>query len=464
MNLRNRFLRPKSIVATAVLLSVSFQSIHAHASTTIVIDNQLMINKLTSSTFDYRKTALGVSQAKDEIFAAKMKLLPTLNLSTLLSFSSPYFLLSSASCLVPFLFPTNWFNLTSSQKTFDANRLGAEISILNLYATYLTLSYQVAADEKAVVALGEYLKSLEEQFKSDDLSLSWGIISEQDVLRSKLRVGNMKLRIKEVETTLATEKSALKRAFGIEPSDDIKINLPSLSNEGAFDDLTFTRAKEEMLSKALETTQMDLLIKSAKAKRNSSIFSFLTGCSSNQTIGNSSTTTTTGPGTLVPVNEVWSQNLPEVIRNTTSGVSFEIGLGYVANLKIAKDNIRDAELIRESAEDDLVYRLDQTLSAERNYKEAQKLANDQRDISLRLLKQEQTNRNAGSQEADVIKAEQDYTEALIKNEQISAALYGHKITLDRLAMTGDFDVLKKTLDRTLPNRAAKKAKKRAKMN
>lgn len=409
----------------------------AFASDSVQISNDFIVKRLTDASLDFRKTQLAVTKARDEVFVAKAKLIPSLSLAGLFEFNIPHFLLSAATCLVPFLFPSNWFGMIAAKHNLEVERLGAEISILNLYATVLSLVYQAKTDAASLSSLTALSDTFKAKFEADTLKHKNGIISEEILLKSELSYSGLGIRIREFDTVVKLELSRIKDILGIDPQKSIDFASDDiLNNETAFGldaiDFNYSTYRSKMLQHSLENEQTSTMIKSTEAERKATVYSFISGCS-----GTQGTTDSSGGGSL--------------FQSFTAGASFEIGFGYLATNRIAKKDLTKTYLLREETESALDQALDLSMKKYSQSAESYKLSEEQLAMTARIAELD-----SRSPDNDQTATDQELVDATFKTSALESMKYGNAVSLSRMIMSGPFAELKKILDTKFPKVVRKK--------
>ena len=338
----------------------------ANDPNTIVLDDAMLEKLILTDNMDVTQTMDNVLRARDQMHIARSALLPSISLNMIISaFTSPMFLLSSVSCLVPFLFPTNWFALKASNKAYKAQIEALHLSKMNIYAAAQAMVYEVAGDEAVYSVmegqrkrLADYTAGLEQQYQL-------ALIPEVDAIRGRMEMNRVETDLLKTRQLVISERSTLRKLLGIGLEKQLVLK-PLAQTPSKLEGQTAMATVASVALISPESTQLDLLAASAKASYHATAWSFLAGCSGSQ-------------GRLSGGAAAFS---------LTTGATVNLGFGYFPSLKLAKRNMSDIELRKKEVVLELGRVLETTLPAVELIKERQIRAQSNLDMTELLLKEQ----------------------------------------------------------------------------
>lgn len=337
---------------------------------TVVLDEATLERSLLSGNMDVLNTMQTVLKTRDQMNIARGELLPSISLSMILAaFASPFFLLNSVSCLVPFLFPSNWYNLKASKKEFHAQIEALHLMKMNAFAAAQALVYQVAGDEavldvmtKQRTRLAEYNGGLEQQY-------ALGLLPEIDIIRSRIEMGRVENDLLKTRQLVLTERSLLRKMLGIPLTKTLVLRLAPMTPsrlEGGSPATLLASVHQA----SPERVQLELVYEAAKAKVGSTGWSFLSGCSGSQ-------------GSLNVGALSYGSSF-----NLSTGAGMSLGFGYFPKLKLAKRSLKDIELRQKELELELGHVLESTVPTMNLLKERQRRTQANLEMTERMLSEQ----------------------------------------------------------------------------
>ncbi|HWU42613.1 MAG TPA: TolC family protein, partial [Bdellovibrio sp.] len=278
-----------------------------------------------------------VYQAKEQIALHRAQLLPSINLGTMIS-SGPSFALATVNMLLPFLLPSNWFDLKESQYLLNAQATSYYIAQLNTYSSAYAVYMTVVGDmDLRDVLYQQYLnyKDIEDQIQ---LAVDAGMMQPSDLLQAKAQTELAAIQVSQVEDLLQREKSSLREMLALPLTQDFVIEKNHLSSTTS-ETLPAQVLLDKATAKAPELNQLASMISAAKTAKWSKAFSFLSGSSLSSTRSN---------GALSPISQIGTVNL---------------GFGYFPSLKIADYNIDELQLQKKQVTLDQAQVIESTLGS-----------------------------------------------------------------------------------------------------
>ncbi len=384
---------------------------------TVMLDDAMLEKFILSSNMDVMQMMENVLRARDQMHIARSALLPSISLNMILSaFTSPMFLLSSVSCLVPFLFPTNWYTMKASKKAYKAQIEAFHISKLNIYAAAQAIVYQVAGDEAVYSVMESQRKRLADYTAGLEQQYQLGLIPETDAIRGRMEMNRIETDLLKTRQLVIAERATLRKLLGIGLEKQLVLKTISqspskLEGQGVI----ATVASVAQISP--ESTQLDLLAASAKASYHATAWSFLSGCSGSQ-------------GRIGSTGSAFSMS---------TGASVNLGFGYFPTLKLAKRNMEDIELRKKEVVLELGRVLESTLPAVELIKERQTRAQSNLDMTEMLLKEQLVLLELGRVTVkDVLEGFSSAAAAQLEVVATQNALSTNRITLKRTGVEDRF--------------------------
>lgn len=375
---------------------------------------------LFAGSTDIARSMNNVQRAKNQVEVARGDLIPSLNLNLIAVITNPpMFMVSSVSCLVPFLFPSKWYEFSAAKKTAVAEAAGLEITKLNAYAAAYTLLSRFAGDETVYRLMNEQYLHLERYVAGLQAQYELGLISQADIHLSDLELSRMRGELARLSENMDVQRAALRKMLGF--SLDQKFNV-AFSEEGAsrIEDSAATQATLlQVYDRAPERRQLELLYEAADSHVSASSWAFLAGCSGSQ-------------GNFGPTDS------GQAFTQSTS-VGIGIGYGFFPKVSLAKRS-RDEIVIRQK---EMVLELGRVL--ESTQKSIQSLKTRMNEsvrglqIAERLLTEQTQLAELGKASVkNVLDAFSAVARAKIELAASKTALEGHRITLKRTALEGRF--------------------------
>ena len=425
MQLRTKIL--KSVTPAALLVTMTASSLYAsveapgplvQAPRNVTITAQNLESELFNGDPDIIHEINAVSKAKDMLNEARANLLPSINITGLVGQVSPMFMLSSVSCLVPFLFPSKWFDLKTSKKTYQSEQVGLKVTKLNVFATAYTLISRVEGDEATLLVTVEQDKRFDEYLAQMKTRLDAGLIPLEDYELAEIDSRQRDSNLSKMRQLVDDEHATMRKLFGYPLTTEFNL---ALGDVGASDYETVspTSVIDHVIAIAPEKQQLDLLAVAAKASIRSSQWSFLSGCGG----GQSQMSSVSGGNSF----------------NLSTGASANLGFGIFPQVKLARHNALEVGLRAHDLGLELGRLLEDTIEAAQETKI--RLADADANVKeseLVLTKEIALYASGHGSIVDVI---HDYSiVAQARTDYISASteLAGHRITLKRLAMADQF--------------------------
>jgi len=237
-----------------------------------------------------------VEDAKDQVTSKALSLLPSVSLSLKGSF-----VVSQIQFLLPFLFPSNWFNTFEQADLYQAQLQAYKILELNTYGSALSVYYTIMSDAQTAQVYQQEANDLQNLANALELEYQMGVgitkISvDQAEGNAKVAAGNANGAVQ----TMINEMESLKAMLALPPGPATFLvldpgDMPASAAEGQ----NIQTAINQALSIAPELSQIKQMEKAANAAKWSNVFSFLGSAS----LSSQSTTGSAGLGSLSAVGQ-----------------------------------------------------------------------------------------------------------------------------------------------------------------
>jgi outer membrane protein TolC len=275
--------------------------------------------------------ANSVQRAKNEVTLARTKLLPSIDMGTvLLAAGNPTFLITQIQSLLPFLIPQNWFQLAKSKEMLDADRLSYRIIAMNTEAQALAMYHMLLNDLGVMDNLATTAASWREieQLLSERYSV--GLITGESLALAQSQRALAELRYEKIRSLLADHLANLKKGLALGPDQNLvlsRLGTPAAPYETA----TPVDALGAAAQASLELKQMHHLGEAAKRDRWSRYFGFISSASLS--------TAYRAPGTTDGLRE---QDL--AFDKLAGTLNLHFGFDYFPLIKLSQRNIDDITL------------------------------------------------------------------------------------------------------------------------
>lgn len=262
-----------SVIITSTLL-LAHSSLAATPTATVVNPDTLK-TLILDQNISLLKTMNLVEQAKAKVNIARGNLLPSINVGAAIT-AGPSFALSSIYSLVPFLLPSRWLDLKSSQYLLNGQTDAYYIAQLNTYSSaysvYLTLVRDTDLHDVLQKQYGNY-KQIEDLVR---LGVQSGLMQPSALLQAEAQSKLAEYQVSQTNELLAREQASLREMLSLPLGQEILVDKTHL--EKSFDeDLDMQTILNRSLAIAPEISQLDNLIKAGKYSKWSQAFSFLSG-------------------------------------------------------------------------------------------------------------------------------------------------------------------------------------------
>lgn len=311
----------KNLFALFIALSFSFGAFAASPAMTLT--PKTLTARLDDKNFQTLQAQIRMKKARLEVEAAKLRLLPSLNLGVLIgSIVNPTYLLSSVEYTLPFLIPQNWFNLTTSKRLQNAEVFAYDVTQLNLYASTYALVLSVQND---MVARSIAFENLRDAITLQDLvaqQVEAGMVNENDLNRARSLVAASEIRLDNLEELLLRELGQIRFVLDLPQDTELTFEgFEPVTHAWEIDPNSYDL--DALIEKTPEDQQLVEMIEAAKVNSYSKVFSFISGASARNTA--------TGIG--------GSENASFAFSKAQATGLFHFGFDYFTNIALADTDI-----------------------------------------------------------------------------------------------------------------------------
>lgn len=401
------------------IILMNFVGSVAVAASPITVTPDNLQDLLFTGSSDVAKEMNNVLRAKNNVDVAFGNLIPSLsfNLGVVVA-NPPLFLLSSVSCLVPFLFPSNWHGYDAARNEAKAEASALEITRLNAFAAAYALLSRFSNDEAVLALLIDERKRLEEYVQTLRDKADTGLIPQLEALQAELGLRKMSLDVSRISEVIGIERAALRKMLGLgldQPfdirfADDPPSVLERLAGTQGLVDLLIARAPEHR--------QLELLMAGAKDRVKASYWAFLAGCAGTQ--------------------GSWG---PSGSNAFTFSSTFAISIGYgnFPQISLSKRNVDDLSIREKDLSLEFARLLDGAQQSIVTLKQRMDDAAKAAELGERILTEQTLLVDRGKvTRKDILDTTNGISRAKVEFLNAKTALEGHRVTLKRLALEGKF--------------------------
>lgn len=356
-----------------------------------------------------------VYQAKEKVNLSRAQLLPSINLGSVIS-SGPSFALTTVSMLLPFLMPSNWFDLKESQYLLNAQATSYYIAQLNTYSSAYSVYATVVGDMELREVLYKQYLNYQDIEQLIAMAVDAGMMQQSDLLQAQAQTQIASIQVSQVDDLLQREKAAVRDMLALPLSQEIvfeKTHLTASPSELLPAQVILDRAT----AKSPEIKQMNSMISAANTAKWSKGFSFLSGSS----LGASRSGNSSAFGSITQ----------------TSSVNF--GFSYFPALKITDYQIDELKLQKTQLTFDQAQLIESTLGSLAEAQKQVKLA-QQAQTSLELVYEGEVDKfKAGLTDLlHVLSAANSLTTALTNKVKAQSNLDTLRVSLNRITLDERF--------------------------
>ncbi len=252
-------------------------SFHVNA---LSIRKQLLpgVGDTNSGNISLLNTLLQVQDSRDTVTEKRLDLLPGLDVTAAVKVvsSGPTFLLTLVDVLLPFLMPSNWFNLYAQRSEFEAERVAYQIMELNTYAQALAIYYTALADQKSQALYAKEAADLGAIAQTWQTLYSQQLVSETTVLQSQANAQQAEINASQNAELVASETASVRQMLGSPIALSTKLILDDQDVPASpYEDWTPTDAQAVAIKKAPEFAQINYLLNAADDLKWATVFGFV---------------------------------------------------------------------------------------------------------------------------------------------------------------------------------------------
>jgi len=219
-----------------------------------------------------------VHQAKDEVNIARGNLLPSLNLTALLSFSPGGFMLASIDFLVPFLIPSNWANYFTQKNLFEAEKLSYNVVELNTYSSALSLYFTTLSDRQVQEIYQQEYLDLQQIFELQKQKNGVGTVPIADLLQTQAQAQMAGVKASQLSELNQQEIASLRKAMALNVNTAMTLDFVDMAaSPWEYQTLQTTIDKANAVS--LEAQQLRYMYRAAQDQVWSKAFGWISNVS-----------------------------------------------------------------------------------------------------------------------------------------------------------------------------------------
>jgi outer membrane protein TolC len=385
----------------------------------ILITSENLDEVLFANNPDTIDAMNAVMKAKDQLNIARAQLLPSLSLNLIMTISNPpMFFVNSISCLVPFIFPGNWYQARAARAGESAEIMAFYIARLNAYSQAYALAEEVSGDVEVYGAVQEHFARFQNYVDNLQLQADLGVIPQFDVERAKVELGKYEMDMSVTRQLIDEERAAIRKLFGFSITQEFDIQMADVG-PSPYETQTAAESLDDVVARAPERQQINMLISQAQAMVHVQAWAFLGGCQGNQ--------------------GGFGNGAPSSAFSLSTGVQVNIGFGYYAQIQLAKRNVVDMIHRQQELKLELGSVLETSLADINEIKIRDALAQQNLATSEAMLAEQSELLPLGRVS---VKDMLDTYSALSVSKTTSisnhTALQGHRITLKRVTLEDGF--------------------------
>lgn len=285
----------------------------------------------------------GVYQAKVNVDASRGRLLPGIALAPTLS---PSFLLSAVKVLLPFLLPSNWYNLDASEHQLAASGYAYYLVELNEYASALALYETIVGDYELRAVYQKNYDNLENLFNIVSQAYNAGVETKLDVDTASSNAEIARDQLSLIDELLDGEIAQIRHVMGLplprQANMTVDMNHMSALPE---ESLNQTTILARAMAISPEEQQAQSLVAAAKDLTGTATFGFLGEASlSVATTGASRGTVTSGASIAIGGDYLPSIELSSLNTSLMKVRERDVKLELAAMIESALGSVKEVSL------------------------------------------------------------------------------------------------------------------------
>jgi len=274
---------------SALFLSLTLFTSFPVQAKTLSVTPTVLRKTIAQSNHSVLQGMNDLQKAKTQVWLARTQLLPSINFGGVLeSAASGSFVSATVSVLLPFLLPSNWFNLKESKELLKSQTLSFDLVLLNQYATAYSLYATVIEDEGLLGILKSQTATYAKIQAIIEERYEVGLATYQELIQSRAQTQLGRSQESQMTALLAKERATLRQILGLSVSQDFSLDArdvpPSASESTGLSTLL-----NAAFEKSPERQQINYLITAGKAEKWKRIFGFFTGSSVSTHFGSGQT-------------------------------------------------------------------------------------------------------------------------------------------------------------------------------
>ena len=392
----------------------------------IELNPSVIRKRLLEENIDIRISANGVQKAKEYVNLARSNtFVPSLNLGgALSSLVNPSFLWTSVSALLPFLMPSNWFDMFQEEQLLEADKKSYQILQLDTFASAYTLYETVLNDQRLQQLFQDDLEDWRRIERITAIDRSRGEASDNDVLTSKARRALAENRALNLKSLVTREISDLRQMLSYHPNKPVTLADYSVP-ASEFESSKIDDALYESFQRAPEREQIDFLIQASEYQKWSRRFSFIQAVS---------VSSVAAPGESQPGTD---------FKNFQVGGSLNFSWGTFNLVQLSELDIKEYKLRKTSLAQELEHTLDVGFSQLGLVVQRFNTAKESEDAFRTAFRNNQRDYDQGQIELrDLLTSRIDMEDAITARIQAQTDLNTLRVTLHRTFRTAEFSTIK----------------------
>lgn len=259
----------------------------AAAPTVFHLNPETLRNGILKSNTSVLSALNAVYQAKTSVSAARASVIPGLSVTGAVQ-GGQGFALTTVSILLPFLLPSNWFNLDAHKKQLAAAGYAYHIVELNTYASALALELTVQGDLKMRDVYKQQLDNLQaiEDLVADKVLIGTEATATLDQAKSQTNAAAVALS--GLDERIAKERASLAQMLGLTAEQEKTFVIDSYEMQTSANESTSVQQLINQLGDSYpELRQIKSLIQASEKQKWAGLFGIVSSASLSETASTS---------------------------------------------------------------------------------------------------------------------------------------------------------------------------------
>ncbi len=233
--------------------------------------------RVLTTSYDTRIAAEKLFQAHQEVKVVRSRLFPSMSLGGIISLVNyPLSAASMIGSLVPFIFPSNWFDFKREAAVYEGEVMSYKALVANQMNLVEDMVHAIVRDQQLLVRYQNARTILDSSREMVSLRVGLGYAPESDLMELEDLIYKNQADISQMEQGLVSQVAILSRGVGLSPRTGIKtLVAPELIPIATRGPLNPTDIMAEALSGSLEIRQVMFLEKAAELHKLGEAFSFI---------------------------------------------------------------------------------------------------------------------------------------------------------------------------------------------